>query len=177
MTSTLIAPADQATPAQLRYLNDLRVQRGMAVYDGPTLAKREASRLIDTTKALPIVRATAPRVAGADAFASIPTGKYAFTADAGHTAFAQVNRPTRGRWVGRVFVDLLVGAPGDWRKIAQRGASATTILAKIEAQGAEVSMARYGHEHGRCGACESPLSDPVSIARGIGPVCARRRGW
>lgn len=166
-----------ATPAQMRFLNDLRVQRGMEAYAGPELDKREASRLIDTTKALPIVRAQRAVVANQPAFPNVPEGKYAFTADAGHTAFAQVSRPTRGRWVGRVFVDLLVGAPGDWRKIAQRGAAATTILAKIDTFGAQESMARYGHEHGRCGACESPLSDPESIALGIGPVCRRRRGW
>lgn len=28
--------------------------------------------------------------------------------------------------------------------------------------------------HGRCGACARPLTDPESIARGIGPVCAKR---
>lgn len=35
----------------------------------------------------------------------------------------------------------------------------------------------YGVETGRCGCCGRELTDPESIAAGIGPVCAGRFGW
>jgi hypothetical protein len=35
----------------------------------------------------------------------------------------------------------------------------------------------YGKEFGKCSVCARTLSDPESIARGIGPVCADRFGW
>ncbi|OEJ20902.1 DUF6011 domain-containing protein [Streptomyces subrutilus] len=31
----------------------------------------------------------------------------------------------------------------------------------------------YGKEHGLCAACGRLLTDPVSVARGIGPVCLK----
>ena len=175
MTTATTYPA---TAAQMRFLNDLRVQRGYVPIHADDFAdKRATSRAIDEMKQRPIVRAQRAVVANQPAFPGVPEGRYAFTADEGHTAFAQVDRPTRGAYVGRVFVSLLIGAPGDWRKQRMAGALGTAILAKIDAAGAQESMARYGHEHERCGACESPLSDPQSIALGIGPGCRRRRGW
>lgn len=35
-------------------------------------------------------------------------------------------------------------------------------------------MAAYGHRTGTCGICGALLTDPNSIERGIGPVCASR---
>jgi hypothetical protein len=35
----------------------------------------------------------------------------------------------------------------------------------------------YGIESGVCCICNRELTDPVSVARGIGPVCATRFGW
>lgn len=35
----------------------------------------------------------------------------------------------------------------------------------------------YGQETGHCCICNRLLTDPESIARGIGPVCAERFGW
>ena len=36
--------------------------------------------------------------------------------------------------------------------------------------------AALGHLHGRCVLCGAELSDPESVKRGIGPVCAKRLG-
>ncbi|MFZ0749372.1 MAG: DUF6011 domain-containing protein, partial [Pyrinomonadaceae bacterium] len=33
---------------------------------------------------------------------------------------------------------------------------------------------RYGRKTGACGVCDRPLTNPVSIRRGIGPICARK---
>jgi hypothetical protein len=35
----------------------------------------------------------------------------------------------------------------------------------------------FGKEYGKCAVCAKELSDPESVARGIGPVCAGRYGW
>jgi hypothetical protein len=36
------------------------------------------------------------------------------------------------------------------------------------------TMAKYGIETGVCGVCGRRLDDPESVARGIGPICAKR---
>jgi hypothetical protein len=36
---------------------------------------------------------------------------------------------------------------------------------------------RFGHAEGKCSVCSRPLSDPESIAAGIGPVCRAKFGW
>lgn len=35
-------------------------------------------------------------------------------------------------------------------------------------------MAAYGKTYGKCGICHKTLTDPASIAAGIGPVCAKK---
>lgn len=35
----------------------------------------------------------------------------------------------------------------------------------------------HGHETGNCAICSRHLSDPDSVTRGIGPVCAKKFGW
>lgn len=35
----------------------------------------------------------------------------------------------------------------------------------------------HGRETGQCAICNRTLSDPASLAAGIGPVCAERFGW
>jgi hypothetical protein len=120
------------------------------------------------------VPAEAPQVAQEPA-AQVPEGRYAFTADEGHTAFCKVEHG-KGNWEGRTFVVLLVGAPGHFRELKTYRAQAATILAKIAADGPEAACIRFGHEVGSCGRCGSPLTDPESIARGIGPTCASK-GW
>jgi hypothetical protein len=36
---------------------------------------------------------------------------------------------------------------------------------------------RYGKVSGECSCCGRELTDPQSIERGIGPVCATKFGW
>lgn len=35
----------------------------------------------------------------------------------------------------------------------------------------------HGHKTGNCAICAKALTDPESVQRGIGPICARRFGW
>lgn len=107
---------------------------------------------------------------------SVPDGKYAVTADAGHSSFYQVRTPVAGKWAGFVFVDLLIGSPGDWRHQAVKGAQKATILAKIAVDPQE-ALARYGREFKQCGACDAPLSHDRSKKAGYGQTCADKRGY
>lgn len=83
--------------------------------------------------------------------------------------FYSVDKPQNGRWKGWTFVRRQAG--DDFWKI-----SFDKSVAVLEAIAAdpEKALAAYGHEIGRCGICHRTLTDPESIARGIGPVCAER---
>lgn len=50
---------------------------------------------------------------------------------------------------------------------------AEPILAKIAESGMDLAIA-YGKATGTCGICSKTLTDPKSIAAGIGPVCAKK---
>lgn len=61
----------------------------------------------------------------------------------------------------------LYGEYGEWFK----GAKGEEICAKIAAEGKALAIA-YAKVTGKCGVCNTKLTDPKSIAAGIGPVCA-----
>lgn len=101
---------------------------------------------------------------------TVPAGRYALTTDS-ETAFYKVDRPTEGRWDGWTFVNL-IHAGGD--RIRQvKGGERGKILALLSVNPTSYS-AEYGKHTGTCGVCSRLLSDPESVARGIGPVCASR---
>lgn len=125
---------------------------------------------------------TAPRViaevtvAGMPSADEVPAGRYAVATEDGAVntlAFYKVDRPTEGRWAGKVFVKHLVG--GDEQRMSF--AASKAVLAKIAAVGAESASAAYGHEIGHCGVCNIRLTNDESRERGIGPVCAANMGW
>lgn len=45
------------------------------------------------------------------------------------------------------------------------------------AEDPETALALYGQETGQCGVCGRELTDPGSVAAGIGPICAERMGF
>lgn len=115
----------------------------------------------------------------------IPAGRYAILSthpnpedygDAGAFDFYQIDRPTVGRWAGRVFVRQLFGAPGDYRKENVVGQRARKVLDRIASDPKKASLA-YGKESGVCGVCSSPLTNKESLDLGIGPVCRGKMGW
>lgn len=101
----------------------------------------------------------------------IPISKYALSDEDG-LAFYEVTNGT-GKWDGIQFLSRLYGAPGDWRRIPMKGFEKRKVMALIleDARGAAV---RYSKEFTVCAACGSPLSDPQSRERGLGPVCWSR---
>lgn len=141
--------------------------------------KQGASNLIEWLKGLP-VKATADHgydlnVVGYMAD-TVPAGRYAIDTSVhavNGTAFYRVDRPTEGRWAGRVFVKQIVG--DDEQRLSQK--QGMTIIAKIAEAGAEAASARYGMEIGECGVCGRTLTNDESRARGIGPHCAAKMRW
>lgn len=165
------APSD----AQLKFATTLCVERGLdPLTELVGLGRRSISAKIDQLKQQPAKEATTPEPAP-----DVEAGRYAVADEVtGDWTFYQVDRPTEGRWAGHTFLNHLVGAPGDWarysvhsRKDSERYSRVMTAIAADP----HAAMVAFGRESGICGACGSPLSDPESRARGIGPVCAGKR--
>lgn len=134
----------------------------------------EVSAMIDRLAALPGAATTAATVATLQSAPQVPDGHYAVPRDEdGAMAFYKVNSPTEERWAGRTFVE--VQASEEFWPLRSRAAR-DAVLAKIAAD-VQGAMLAYGREIGRCGHCNRTLTDPESIARGIGPVCAGKMGW
>ena len=108
-------------------------------------------------------------VNGANPRLSVPASKYALQ-NGSSVDFYQVDQPTSGNGAGRTFVSRLIGAPGNWRKINLYGGESAGILAEI-ALNPRAAAKLYSVHYTECAKCASPLSDPQSIADGLGPVC------
>ena len=88
--------------------------------------------------------------------------------------FYKVNHGKEGsQWEGFTFLDIQAG--DDYHPI-KNAAHKSLILATIQGN-PEKAMADYGLQLGRCGICMRTLTNPESIARGIGPKCADKAGW
>lgn len=137
-----------------------------------TLARLEAARPTTVAAAAPVVSATID-------LSTIPAGNYAVPG--GDTRLkVEIDRPTKGRWAGFVFVkDAAVYGDGQRYGVQAPG---ETYKGKIQdalrtiAADPKAASAAYGHLTSTCGRCRRPLEDAESVARGIGPVCAGK-GW
>jgi hypothetical protein len=152
----------------------------------PNADKAAASHMIERVMARPkLVGATAEPTApkgctGRNIYelakpgdlAYVPEGHYATPSATGNNDldFWRVDRPTEGRWAGRVFVKRVIGGRADQ---AVRGAEAIDALRAICADHPHHAMVLYGQEVGRCGRCNRHLTDEASRQRGLGPDCAQ----
>lgn len=107
------------------------------------------------------------------ALPNLPKASYALRGSDGVVKFYQVDKPKQGKWKGYTF--LKVQAGDDLWPIKNMGEQ-IRILEKIS-EDPEAAAALYGHELGKCGICHRTLTNPESIERGIGPVCAGKAGW
>lgn len=90
--------------------------------------------------------------------------------------------PATGRNGGALYVKT---AGGDYLgKIADgKFSRAFGVAVEVEAEIVQVASdpeqaaVAYGKKFGSCGCCGRELSDPVSVERGIGPICAEKFGW
>jgi hypothetical protein len=164
--TTTATQAPAPTEKQVALIQKL----GGSVIEGMT--RKQASFLIDG-----LIRESKEMQKPENPFLSIPAGRYVLEALDGTLGFFQVDQPKEGtKWFGWTFVKRLFGSPQDYRKVPLRGKDARDALQAI-ALDPKAAMARYGKESGICGNCASPLTDPDSLARGLGPICAANLGW
>jgi hypothetical protein len=92
--------------------------------------------------------------------------------------------PATGRNAGCIYVvraddDTYLGkiTPED-KFLTSRDCTAadSETVARVAADPAAAAIA-HGHEYGQCACCGRELTNPESVARGIGPICAERWGW
>lgn len=103
----------------------------------------------------------------------VPPGRYALKSADGVWKFYKVDKPTEGRWSGYIFVSILAS---DEKHPVKSRQVRESILAKI-AEDPQRAMLDYGQQIGSCGHCGRTLTNPESIERGIGPICAGKMGW
>lgn len=99
----------------------------------------------------------------------VPEGYYAKDGDV-----YKVRTSQKGNLYATVLtsVETATGAvKGKWEYAAGTIGSLTADDAITVEQAAE-----YGHLHGFCAICGQTLTDPESVERGIGPVCAKNIG-
>jgi hypothetical protein len=181
------ATTNTATEKQVNFIRTLLAEReGMSAAeairdalnsartDGP-ISRKLASSAIESLMAIKVARSTRPdphQHARLHPVSTVPEGHYAVASATGNNDldFYRVDRPTEGRWAGRVFVKRVIGGKAD---TPVRGAEGEAALARIEQAGVEQAMALYGQEIGRCGRCNRHLTDETSRDLGIGPECRK----
>ena len=173
----LVTPA---TEKQIAFLGRLLDERTTgSAYDRTFVrdtvvaqGRKAVSAAIDNLLAKPVLAKPVDVTRRPAATQPVAAGRYAITGADGTTKFYQVQRPTIGRWAGYTFVKVQASDV----TYPVRGDAATGVLAQI-ASDPKAAMLRYGREIGSCGHCGRTLTNPDSIVRGIGPVCASHMGW
>lgn len=165
-----------ATDGQLSYLADLARDREYAGTIPAGLSFDAASKLIDELKLLPW-RDRAPVARVAAPVADVEPGMY--------LRDGVIYRAQRSRTSGRVYAKV-----GHIESDAVRdpsGAIVTPAVVRFEFEPGAVALLtpehrmtfdqarEFGAVHGVC-VYGHPLTDPLSVAAGIGPVCARKFG-
>jgi hypothetical protein len=97
----------------------------------------------------------------------IKAGHYAIPDASGVLKFYEVATPSKGKWVGWIF--LSVQASDDRYPI--KGQAERERVFRLIEQNPIEALRRYGQEIGRCGHCGRTLTDETSRKFGIGPVC------
>jgi Family of unknown function (DUF6011) len=170
------------TAPQLRYLTSLLDERDLGEdWNGeainvirehlPEMSKQSASDLIGVLKEKPYKTSAKNDVPakednyGIPSSDALPTGRYAITSADGDLAFYRVWRGTRNPDYVKVY---LMHGPDETEIPFGKGMVA---IVKTIAQDAAGAAIRYGHEIGACSVCAKRLTNRVSRALGIGPIC------
>jgi hypothetical protein len=175
---------------QRKFINSMRQQLGMVEFPDDYLDQLDFSatrRTIDdllaqvdnakqegTLKPRP---GSIARHLRAEDYPAVTTGYYAVQNLMGGNdlSFFSVNIPEQGQWEGFLFVKRIVG--GHEPERVSR-ATAEAWLKRIDTdERVQASKRLYGQQIGSCGECGRTLTDEVSRAYGIGPVCRERGGY
>lgn len=101
----------------------------------------------------------------------LPASSYALETANG-LAFYEVQNG-KGKWKGTQFLVKLIGHPGTWKKIPVKGSARSIVMAQLQ-EDPKAAAILFSRNFTICAVCGSPLSDPESLAAGLGPVCATR---
>jgi hypothetical protein len=176
--------ARRLTDKQAEYLKSLAESRALEDADREFLLEHMgefdvalASKWIDSLKRMP--PKPKPKDQGKWAVPdAIPDGRYAVYRKPikAWLFFRVVTKEDRRDGLSYRVVQRLHGAPGDFRY--SRVTTDEWQLAVNEiGKDPGLHSTLFGLKVGACGICGSPLTDPTSIAMGIGPICARKYGW
>lgn len=117
-----------------------------------------------------------PVAAAAPEF-EVPAGYYYIeVADGSHRRYRITERRTRYGSVRRSAA-VAYSNGGRWMTSGIRSVENAVREAVRNGRSLRELTVAYGQHTGSCGVCGRTLTDPESIARHIGPVCASRRGW
>lgn len=178
------AAAQDATERQLSFIATLAAERGVSA--DPVITKGEASEEITRLLALPKATAPAPAVTAPSApsadekpwekinrvLADVPDGRYALPGtEVDSYLFFRLRT-----WRGRRYFDGIVGSGygHGFNKIRRPWTVMVASAETISADPLEAAQ-RFAKHHGVCARCLAPLTDPVSVAAGLGPEC--RSHW
>lgn len=157
-----ITDRDSATGAQARTYTDGMTEHGKWTPGREGTASAWITRMIAKANELKAANArTAPAPT-----AEVADGRYAVE----HEGVLKFFKVKNGGRPGFVFLD--VQASDDWHAI--RNVTRIREIVALIAQDPHAAMVRYGHELGECGRCGRTLTDEVSRAAGIGPICASK---
>lgn len=95
--------------------------------------------------------------------------------------FKITRAPQTGRNPGALYVKengayLGMFARGKFVRSRDCDDATETRLIEIATDPRKAALA-HGHATGQCAVCARELTDPESVQRGIGPICAKRFGW
>lgn len=162
----------------------------------PRLTKQRVSQIIDSLKPLPKREATAATTSGDESW-SVTTINDGYDKIAFAMTGGDGKRVPRGsyavhggelRWQTTnelLFFSVWISNDGSrWsvkmyssdELVPLRRAQQYEVL-EVIARNPAACAERYGLEIGKCGICHRTLTNDVSRARGIGPICAERFGW
>lgn len=157
------------TEAQLATVERLRLQ------DSERDAQR-AQEKVSREASAPAVTIEAIETAFQHAFAAqiknpkLRLADFVFTPAKAHSKNAGAVYVTRdGAYLGKI-------AAGKFMRSFECDAVIETEVVKVASDPRQAAIA-YGQKFGSCSCCGRELTNPESIALGIGPVCASKFGW
>lgn len=187
MTQSTVTPASDK---QKSYIKDLATQR----WTWPTIKDseirktiqrvradepvdlRDASKAIDALLKLPVSQLKAANTQWKDVndlLQQLPLSRYALPrADGSGWDFFEVSESKVPNAKFR-YIKQLLGSPADWNR-KKLPVNLALAAAKHILEAPKDAAVQYAKQHGRCAVCNAHLSDPVSIAQSMGPVCAKR---
>jgi hypothetical protein len=167
-----------ATDNQIKFLNTLRSERGIAPYVAVRgrygVTKQSASAEIDhLIHNVPKTEVTARQGTRKVSYPKVPAGYYATPRpNSSEIDFWAVQVPTDGHFKGMTFLKRVIGGRPESRV---KGSQAFAILKKIEADPTTAGKL-FAEKLNHCYRCNRHLTEGASRTLGMGETCATQAG-